>query len=310
MDITKYFTGGFPLTNERLEFMQDAQNKAISQLTRLAGTGKLIIEGVEVSGGNVSSGVIIIDGEIIAFEGGAFNARVAVFETEGEVPYNEDIDQDGNLDRKPADIIRVARCAASGGIESFNFDDLVRVPNLKSLNPMVGEMKQGIFDVNNLPSGWFLCDGTNGTPDLRGRAMIGAGAYQVPNTTASINRPLESIGGAHVAEINQNNLPNINVTGSTNSGGSHNHTFRNFYYIESYVNPNANQSGFGTETLGSGLRGSGDSDGDNRYAFYKDDTTNSGGSHSHTINVSLGGANVPHENMMPYFAVNTIIYLG
>lgn len=309
MDITKYFAGGFPLTIERLQFMQNAQNKAISQLTRLAGTGKLIIEGVEVSGGNVSSGVIIIDGEIIAFEGGTLDARVAVFETKDDVPYNEDVDQDGNLDQKVADVVRVARCAASGGIESFDFDDLVRVPNLKSLNPMVGEIKQGIFDINNLPSGWFLCDGTNGTPDLRGRTMIGAGAYDTGNNQ-SVNYPLESEGGAHVVGLNQNNLPNVNVTGSTNSGGSHNHNFRNFYYIESYVNPNANLSGFGTETIGSGLRGSGDSDGDNRYAFYKDDTTLSGGSHTHSISVSLGGQNVAHENMMPYFAVNTIIYLG
>ena len=298
------------MTNERLEFMQEAQNKAIAQLTKLAGTGKIIIEGVEVSGQNVSAGLIIIDSEIIAFEGGALDARVAVFETEGEVPYNEDVNQDGNLDRKPADIVRVARCAASGGIESFDFDLLKKVPTLQDLTPMVGEMKEGLFEINNLPAGWFLCDGQNGTPDLRGRTKITAGSYQAPNTSTAVNYPLESEGGAHVVGLNQNNLPNINVTGSTNSGGSHNHSFRNFYYIESYVNPNANLQGFGTETLGNGLIGSGDSDANNSYAFYKDDTTDSGGSHSHTISVSLGGANVAHENMMPYFSVNTIIYLG
>lgn len=26
-----------------------------------------------------------------------------------------------------------------------------------------------------IPSGWFLCDGTNGTPDLRNKFIIGAG---------------------------------------------------------------------------------------------------------------------------------------
>lgn len=309
MDITKYFSGGFPLTNERLEFMQDAQNKAISQLTKLAGAGKLIIEGVEVSGSNVSAGIIIIEGEIIAFEGGVLNARVAVFESVDEVPYNEDQDQDGNLDLKVADVVRVARCAASGGIESFDFDDLVRVPNLQSLNPMVGEMKQGIFDINNLPSGWFLCDGQNGTPDLRGRTMIGAGAYDAGNSQ-SVNYPLESMGGAHVVGLNQNNLPNINVSGSTNSGGSHTHDFRNYYFAEAFANPNENLNGFGTELTGANIRGNSGTDNDNNNFWYKDDTTLSSGSHSHTINLSLGGANVAHENMMPYFAVNTIIYLG
>lgn len=28
-------------------------------------------------------------------------------------------------------------------------------------------------DLNKIPSGWYLCDGTNGTPDLRGRFLEG-----------------------------------------------------------------------------------------------------------------------------------------
>lgn len=28
-------------------------------------------------------------------------------------------------------------------------------------------------DLDKLPSGWYLCDGTNGTPDLRGRFLEG-----------------------------------------------------------------------------------------------------------------------------------------
>ena len=28
---------------------------------------------------------------------------------------------------------------------------------------------------NAIPSGWYLCDGNNGTPDLRNRFIIGAG---------------------------------------------------------------------------------------------------------------------------------------
>jgi len=34
-----------------------------------------------------------------------------------------------------------------------------------------------------IPSGWKLCDGNNGTPDLRDRFVIGAGsAYSVDDT--------------------------------------------------------------------------------------------------------------------------------
>lgn len=38
----------------------------------------------------------------------------------------------------------------------------------------------------SLPSGWYLCDGTNGTPDLRDKFIVGAGStYSVGNTGGS-----------------------------------------------------------------------------------------------------------------------------
>ena len=33
-------------------------------------------------------------------------------------------------------------------------------------------------DINKKPDGWLLCDGTKGTPDLRGRTVIGSGDYE------------------------------------------------------------------------------------------------------------------------------------
>lgn len=37
--------------------------------------------------------------------------------------------------------------------------------------------------VGSVPSGWYLCDGTNGTPDLRDRFIVGAGnSYAVGST--------------------------------------------------------------------------------------------------------------------------------
>lgn len=37
--------------------------------------------------------------------------------------------------------------------------------------------------VNNIPTGWALCDGTNGTPDLRGRFVLGTGGTYNPGDT-------------------------------------------------------------------------------------------------------------------------------
>lgn len=40
--------------------------------------------------------------------------------------------------------------------------------------------------VGSVPSGWYLCDGTNGTPDLRDRFIVGAGnSYSVNATGGS-----------------------------------------------------------------------------------------------------------------------------
>lgn len=37
--------------------------------------------------------------------------------------------------------------------------------------------------VVDIPNGWSLCDGSNGTPDLRNRFIIGAGSTHSPGAT-------------------------------------------------------------------------------------------------------------------------------
>lgn len=49
----------------------------------------------------------------------------------------------------------------------------------------------------SIPAGWVLCDGTNGTPDLRDRFVVGAGSsYAVGNASGSISKTTDS-QGAH-----------------------------------------------------------------------------------------------------------------
>jgi microcystin-dependent protein len=66
----------------------------------------------------------------------------------------------------------------------------------------------------NIPTGWQLCNGSNGTPDLRGQFIVGAGgSYSVGAT-----------GGSSSVSLSSANLPGhthgFTVTGNTNSGGS------------------------------------------------------------------------------------------
>lgn len=45
--------------------------------------------------------------------------------------------------------------------------------------------------VANVPSGWYLCDGSNGTPDLRNKFVLGAGgSYSVGATGGAANHTL------------------------------------------------------------------------------------------------------------------------
>jgi hypothetical protein len=47
--------------------------------------------------------------------------------------------------------------------------------------------------IASIPSGWFLCDGANGTPDLRNRFLVGAGStYAVAATGGSADATLPS----------------------------------------------------------------------------------------------------------------------
>jgi microcystin-dependent protein len=66
----------------------------------------------------------------------------------------------------------------------------------------------------SIPTGWNLCDGTNGTPDLRNRFIIGAGStYSVAGS-----------GGSTTNTLTVANLPPHTHTGTTNSGeGTHTH---------------------------------------------------------------------------------------
>lgn len=68
---------------------------------------------------------------------------------------------------------------------------------------------------STIPTGWALCNGSNGTPDLRNKFIIGAGSTYSPSNT----------GGAATVTLLEANLPSHTHawTGTTATGGDHNH---------------------------------------------------------------------------------------
>jgi microcystin-dependent protein len=65
----------------------------------------------------------------------------------------------------------------------------------------------------NIPAGWAVCDGANGTPDLRDRFVLGTGAGENPGET----------GGANTRSLTANELPSHTHDFTTNTTGNHSH---------------------------------------------------------------------------------------
>lgn len=66
---------------------------------------------------------------------------------------------------------------------------------------------------SSIPSGWALCDGTRGTPDLRGRFVVGADS----------SFPHKTSGGSSTVYLQESNLPPHRHSGYTDTDGAHNH---------------------------------------------------------------------------------------
>ena len=68
-----------------------------------------------------------------------------------------------------------------------------------------------------IPDGWALCDGTNGTPDLRDRFILSVSAGEDPGGT----------GGSHTKTLSTSNLPPHSH--SISSDGDHRHSYTDKY---------------------------------------------------------------------------------
>lgn len=83
-------------------------------------------------------------------------------------------------------------------------------------NPFVyAGMVVGWDSVATVPSGYSVCDGTGGTPDLRGRFLLGVSGSHALGTT----------GGAETYDISHNHTQNAHTHPQDAHGHSHNHDF-------------------------------------------------------------------------------------
>ncbi len=171
-------------------------------------------------------------------------------------------------------------------------DDLVRLQDLPVITGMILMWSGSISDI---PSGWTLCDGTDGAPDLTDRFILGAGNSYSPGDS----------GGSDSKSLTDNELPSHshsmdlagshNHGGSTGTDGSHDHSY-------DYASEGYSSDGNTFRNLdGTGSTGSVDSAGSHSHSIGSD------GSHSHNIN-STGSGN-SFDIKPPYYALAFIMKL-
>ena len=158
-------------------------------------------------------------------------------------------------------------------------------------------------NVNTIPRGWYICDGTNGTPDLRGMFIVGYDPRDSEYNQVGKNGGLKSV------TLTEGQMPSHSHTGSTSMSGSHSH----FVAVGEYYNDN-NSTGVSSTNS---LRTRGDSQGDgHRYQLHGvNKESNSGkssisGEHSHTIVTNTTGGGQAHENRPPFYTMIKIMFKG
>lgn len=157
---------------------------------------------------------------------------------------------------------------------------------------------------NNIPNGWFLCDGTNGTPDLRGMFIVG-----YDDRVEDYNQ-VGKTGGLKDVSLNVNQIPSHNHNGSTDSKGDHFHQTLVSREDDGFVS-------YPTATTSTNVRRR-TGDHSENYALTRSaipaepnvGKTSTTGGHTHGLTISSTGGGESHENRPPYYVLVKIMYKG
>jgi len=85
--------------------------------------------------------------------------------------------------------------------------------------------------IGSIPSGWYLCDGSNGTPNLTDRFIIGAGSSYAVN----------GVGGVSSVTLTTNNMPaHTHTATSTVTDPGHSHQYKTYGLGNNGLTGNAN----------------------------------------------------------------------
>lgn len=263
----------------------DTNQSVIKQLASEANPGiaptvaALLIEG-QKNKGSVIIGLTTDSGAAEAFAvirrniGGTYNAKVATIYSNGNTELSGSL-LVRDLATTTANLGSAVVATSTGTLKKI---DAAPVPK--------GGIIMWSGAVVDIPTGWALCDGTNSTPNLVDKFVVGAGStYSVNNTGGSANAVV--VSHTHTGTVDTTTL-----TGAAT-------------YISETWNAHGTATGIFAKQAGYPQGGTPSSV----------DTSNAGrlsidASHSHTFTTDSTGESGTNKNLPPYWALAYIMYKG
>lgn len=253
--------GGFPFDQGVLQFMQDCISTAAS-VANLSGPMS-ILSGCVVSGGSVSNGVVVINGEILPFTGGVAQAKVIITEEATALTFEDNVSR----------TVKYVRTAKFGdnGVSSYlwanfkrntNEGVLARLDRVEGLlRPFAGPggMVWWKGTIENIPTGWQEVVGWRGKFPMAAKAPNDSGirpaGFDIGNSGGAETHTLtkeeipefkinvattgyaniQGAGEKLVGHSATPNAPDIEIT--VNAGGGAAHSILNPYGVGCWIEP-------------------------------------------------------------------------
>ena len=189
--------GGFPLTQDTFDYLQSAFRLVFTGIARSFGD-KVILWGCEQNAsGSVSSGWVIVNGEVLYTPGGSAST-VYISQEATPVRFADNTLKDVYWKR----VLRFGM-----GSPQYNWLEFRRLKTVAELTNTVfpaGGIVMWSGAPTNIPAGWALCNGENGTPDLRGRFVVG---YNPSSTPGIDYTAVGKVGGQDLVLLTEEHIP-------------------------------------------------------------------------------------------------------
>ena len=143
----------------------------------------------------------------------------------------------------------------SVGATIATYDDIYgilgTIPAVASVLP-TGMILLWSGSIGSIPAGYLLCDGTNSTPDLRNRFIVGAGStYSVADTGGSANAIV--VSHTHTATSTVTDAGHFHDMGAVRDAGPYGNTTISSQTVEDWTSARTSTSSANTSTNTTGI---------------------------------------------------------